>query len=137
MQIQAYSDELREQLIDLWIAAELVVPQNNPDRDIQTKLDHSPDLLLVAMNSDELIGSIMLGYEGHRGWLNYLAVDPGHRGQGVGSRLVEAAIKKLTGLGCQKVNLQVRTSNAAAIKFYENLGFTQDNVVSLGLRIGN
>ena len=137
MVIQRYSDELREQLINLWIAAELVVPQNNPERDIQAKLDHSPNLLLVALDDNKLIGSIMLGYEGHRGWLNYLAVDPGHRGEGLGSRLVEAAIEQLTGLGCQKVNLQVRTGNAAAIKFYENLGFSYDNVVSLGLRIDN
>ena len=137
MVIQTYSDELREQLVDLWIASELVVPQNNPGRNIQAKLDHSPDLLLVAMENKILVGSIMLGYEGHRGWLNYLAVDPSHRGQGLGSRLVEAAIERLRSLGCQKVNLQVRSSNSAAIKFYESLGFSHDNVVSLGLRIDN
>jgi ribosomal protein S18 acetylase RimI-like enzyme len=75
------------------------------------------------------------GYEGHRGWLNYLAVLPEHQGQGYGRKLVEKAIAELKKLGCLKVNLEVRKSNSSVIDFYMHLGFKDNDVVGLGKRL--
>jgi ribosomal protein S18 acetylase RimI-like enzyme len=92
-------------------------------------------LFFVALLNDRVIGSIMVGYEGHRGWLNYLAVLPDFQRSGYGRRLVEKAVDELRRLGCLKVNLQVRRSNISAIGFYKHLGFEEDDVVSLGKRL--
>jgi ribosomal protein S18 acetylase RimI-like enzyme len=77
----------------------------------------------------------MVGYDGHRGWLNDLAVLPTYQKQGYGRRLVERAVQELKKLGCLKVNVQIRTSNAAAVESYKHLGFQDDTVISLGMRL--
>ena len=77
----------------------------------------------------------MAGYEGHRGWLNYVAVTPEHRRGGLGRAMVEEAERLLREAGCPKINLQVRTSNQAVIKFYRRLGYVVDDVVSMGKRL--
>jgi ribosomal protein S18 acetylase RimI-like enzyme len=79
----------------------------------------------------------MAGYEGHRGWVNYLAVDPGRRRQGLGKDLMAAAERLLAERGCPKINLQVRSENADVIAFYVALGYMKDDVVSLGKRLVN
>jgi ribosomal protein S18 acetylase RimI-like enzyme len=111
------------------------VPQNDPIEDIQKKLEYQPDLFLIALLDGKLIGSVMVGYEGHRGWLNYLAVAPNHQKKGYGRKLVERAITELEKLGCLKLNVQIRESNISAVRVYERLGFRNDHVVSLGLRL--
>lgn len=103
--------------------------------DIQKKLDFQPELLFVALLNDRVIGSVMVGYEGHRGWLNYLAVLPDCQRRGYGRKLAEKATNELKKLGCLKVNLQVRRSNISAVEFYKHLGFKEDDVVSLGKRL--
>lgn len=87
------------------------------------------------MLDGEVIGSIMVGYEGHRGWINYLAILPEYRRRGYGTRLVQKAVTELEKLGCLKINLQVRRSNISVISFYRKLGFEEDDVVSLGMRL--
>jgi ribosomal protein S18 acetylase RimI-like enzyme len=82
-----------------------------------------------------VIATVMVGYEGHRGWINYLAVAPEHRRAGIGRRMMAEAEQRLRDLGCPKINLQVRTSNAEAIGFYERLGYSLDDVVSMGKRL--
>ncbi len=77
----------------------------------------------------------MIGYDGHRGWMNYLAVDPEHQGHGIGRALVEYAEAVLRAAGCPKLNLQVREGNDAALAFYGSLGFETDAAVSLGKRL--
>ena len=77
----------------------------------------------------------MAGYDGHRGWVNYLAVAPGQRGQGLGAALMQHIEQQLLALGCPKLNLQVRSSNTAVLDFYRHLGYAQDEVVSLGKRL--
>ena len=77
----------------------------------------------------------MVGYEGHRGWINYLAVDPSKRRQGIGQQMMKAAEQHLNEQGCPKINLQVRSSNLEVIAFYESLGFSRDEVISLGKRL--
>ena len=122
-------------LIELWRKCNLVVPRNDPTEDIQKKLEFQPDLFLIALLDGKLIGSVMVGYEGHRGWLNYLAVHPDYQKRGYGKKLVERAIAEVEKLGCLKLNVQIRESNISAVRFYERLGFRDDHVVSLGLRL--
>ena len=130
-----YRSEYQDAVVDLWRKCSLVVPQNDPVEDIQRKLVFQPDLFFVALLDGKVIGSIMVGYEGHRGWINYLAVLPEHQRRGYGRKLVEKAVEELKRLGCLKVNLQVRRSNVSVVEFYKYLGFKDDDVVSLGKRL--
>ena len=118
-------------LVALWAACELVRPWN----DIRRKLALRDDLLLVAPADGELVGSVMAGYEGHRGWINYLAVAPAHRRRGLGRQLMREAEERLAAVGCPKINLQVRAGNADVLAFYEAIGYRVDEVVSLGKRL--
>lgn len=125
-----------EDLVSLWTATDLVRPWNDPHKDVERALSVQPELFYVAVTDDDkLVGSIMAGYNGHRGWMNYLAVEPASAGQGLGRALVERVESTLTDLGCPKVNLQVRTSNTEVLSFYEHLGYTPDDAVSLGKRL--
>jgi ribosomal protein S18 acetylase RimI-like enzyme len=134
-EIVRYSSEYQDAVVDLWRKCNLVVPQNDPVEDIQRKLVFQPDLFFVALLDGKVIGSIMVGYEGHRGWMNYLAVLPEHQRRGYGRKLVEKAVDELKRLGCLKVNLQVRKSNVSVVEFYKHLGFKDDDVVGLGKRL--
>jgi ribosomal protein S18 acetylase RimI-like enzyme len=113
----------------------LLRPWNDPDRDIERKLAHDADDFLVLELSNSLVGSVMVGYDGHRGWVNYLAVDPRHQGEGLGAKLMIEAERRLVLRGCPKVNLQVRAANEEAVGFYQHLGYAVDEVVSLGKRL--
>jgi len=134
-QIVRYNPDYQRAVVDLWKECSLTVPQNDPVEDIEKKLAFQPELFFVALSDGKLVGSVMAGYEGHRGWLNYLAVLPSYQKRGYGRRLVERAIAELKRLGCLKLNVQIRESNASAVTFYEHLGFRNDHVVSLGLRL--
>ena len=133
--VRPYRPEDREGLVRLWSVCGLVRPWNDPDRDIDRKLARDPENLLVVEHDGEVVGSVMVGYEGHRGWVNYLAVHPDHQGRGFGRRLMERAEEILGQLGCAKVNLQVRSSNEAAIGFYRRIGYSVDDSVSMGRRL--
>jgi ribosomal protein S18 acetylase RimI-like enzyme len=135
MRIRAYrsSDELA--LIELWTACELTRPWNDPARDIARKLADSPELLLVGEEDGAIVGSVMAGYDGHRGWINYLAVHPARQGSGLGRALMDAAEERLRALGCAKINLQVRDGNEDARAFYEAIGYRLEPIVSLGKRL--
>ncbi|MFE6967600.1 GNAT family acetyltransferase [Agromyces sp. NPDC057679] len=125
-----------EAVVALWRAAGLVKPWNDPYLDISRKMTVQPELFLVAVASDAtLVGTAMVGYEGHRGWVNYLAVADPARGTGLGRRLMAEAERLLVERGCPKLNLQVRTSNTEVIAFYERLGYAVDDAVSLGKRL--
>ena len=134
-EILRYSSEYQDAVVDLWRKCNLVVPQNDPVEDIQRKLVFQPDLFFVALLDGKVVGSIMVGYEGHRGWMNYLAVLPEHQRRGYGRKLVEKAVEELKKLGCLKVNLQVRRSNVSVVELYKHLGFKDDDVVGLGKRL--
>lgn len=126
----------REDVIALWQACGLVTPPNDPQADFNHKIRFQPDLFLVGLDrGGRLQASVMAGYEGHRGWINYLAVSPAMRRRGVGSQMMLAAEKRLRSLGCPKINLQVRRHNREVLAFYRRIGFTEDNVVSLGKRL--
>jgi ribosomal protein S18 acetylase RimI-like enzyme len=121
-------------VIGLWHRSGLTRPWNDPDRDIDRKLAHDPEGLLVGSVDGTVVASAMAGYDGHRGWVNYLAVEPGHRRRGHGARMMAAAVDRLASLGCPKVNVQVRTDGAAEA-FYRSIGFEPDAVTSLGRRL--
>jgi ribosomal protein S18 acetylase RimI-like enzyme len=133
--LRQYRPGDREALVSLWSLCGLIRPWNDPYRDIDRKLTWDGPNLVVLEDADELIGSVMVGYEGHRGWINYLAVHPGHQRQGLGRLLMDEAERRLRELGCAKVNLQIRTSNEAAAEFYRRMGYAIDDVVSMGRRL--
>jgi ribosomal protein S18 acetylase RimI-like enzyme len=133
--VRKYSAEDQAAVIDLWDRCGLLRPWNNPVKDIGRKLRANSDWFLVAVVGNKIVGSIMIGYEGHRGWINYLAVDPSLRRQGVGRRLMEQAEELLRKAGCPKINLQVRPANKQAADFYASLGYLHEDVLSLGKRL--
>jgi len=135
--IRPYQPQDEAAVIELWLQVNLVVPQNNPERDIRRKLQVNPEWFLVGILGGHVVATCMAGYEGHRGWINYLAVSPHHRRQGIGRRIMEEAEKRLSADGCPKINLQVRKTNRAVIQFYERIGYTRDPVASMGKRLEN
>jgi len=133
--LRAYQPKDEEAVIQLWKECGLVVPWNDPQKDIQRKLKVQGDLFLVGCLNEKIIATVMAGYEGHRGWINYLAVLPEYRRSGVGRQMMEAAESLLLAIGCPKINLQVRRSNRGVIKFYQEVGFKEDDVLSMGKRL--
>lgn len=122
-------------VIALWGSCGLLRPQNDPHKDIARKLKVNPELFLVAERDGAIVGTVMAGYEGHRGWINYLAVKPTRQRAGVGRALMAAAERALRAAGCPKINLQVRPENKGAVAFYERLGFAVEGAISLGKRL--
>jgi ribosomal protein S18 acetylase RimI-like enzyme len=135
LHIRPYGATDLEAVVGLWERCNLLRPWNDPKRDIALKSAHSPELLLVGVHQNRLAATVMVGFEGHRGWINYLAVEPGLRRQGLGRCMMAEAERRLRALGCPKINVQVRTSNQEVIAFYEAIGFKSDDVVSLGKRL--
>lgn len=135
MNIRAFRNEDKDCVIQLWIACGLTRPWNNPEKDIERKLSMNDDLFLVAVDGKEIAGSVMGGYEGHRGWINYLAVHPHHQHKGLGRLLMSTIEQKLLALNCPKINLQVRSGNDEVIAFYQSLGFVDDKCLSFGKRL--
>jgi ribosomal protein S18 acetylase RimI-like enzyme len=133
--IRTFHPDDTNAIIALWQACELTRPWNNPELDIQRKLSVNDDLFLVAEDEGQIVGSIMGGYEGHRGWINYLAVNPALQKQGLGRDLMQAVEHRLLSKGCPKINLQVRNGNDAVIAFYEAIGYSDDQCVSFGKRL--
>jgi ribosomal protein S18 acetylase RimI-like enzyme len=133
--IRAYQPTDQTPLIALWQQCGLLVPWNDPIKDIERKLRVQPELFLVVWSEQELIGSVMAGYDGHRGWINFLAVHPSHQLKGIGRALVLRIETLLGAMGCPKLNLQIRTSNSQVMKFYQALGYGDDKVTSMGKRL--
>jgi ribosomal protein S18 acetylase RimI-like enzyme len=135
MRIRAFQPTDESAVIDLWRRCGLVAPHNNPQLDIQRKLAVTPELFLVGTLDSGIVATVMAGYEGHRGWVNYLAVAPRLQKGGYGREIMEHAEGLLRDLGCPKINLQVRSSNKQVIEFYQRLGFSFDDVLSMGKRL--
>ncbi|WP_448005085.1 GNAT family acetyltransferase [Agromyces bauzanensis] len=139
--IRSFRREDTEAVVALWRDAGLVVPWNDPYRDIERKLGVQPELFLVVEAESAggrpgvVVGTAMVGFDGHRGWVNYLAVDAAHRGEGIGARLMAEAERLLMERGCPKLNLQVRSTNEGVIEWYRSLGYELDQAVSLGKRL--
>ena len=135
MLIRSFRTSDEDAVIALWRECGLTRAWNDPRKDITRKLTVQPELFLVGELDGKVIATLMAGYEGHRGWVNYLAVAPKHRRQGFGRVLMQEAEERLLALGCPKMNIQVRNSNAEALAFYCGIGYVQDEAISLGKRL--
>ena len=105
--IRPYETADEEKVIELWHRCKLVVPQNDPHKDIALKRQVQPNLFLIGILGDEIVATAMAGYEGHRGWINYLAVSPDFRRRGFGRRMMAESEARLKALGCPKINVQI------------------------------
>lgn len=137
MEITPFEEKYKEEVIRLWKACGLVVPQNDPARDIERKRKVDPELFLLGLIEGRVIATVMGGYDGHRGWINYLAVEPTEQRKGYGQAIMRAVEKLLEQKGCPKINLQVRTTNQSVIKFYSAIGYEVGDVIGLGKRLGD
>ncbi|MFC1900219.1 GNAT family acetyltransferase [Chloroflexota bacterium] len=134
MTIREYLPGDKGVVIKLWIECGLVTAQNNPELDIERKLQVNPELFMVGIVDDKIAVTVMGGYEGHRGWANYLAVHPDYQKRNYGRQIMDVLEKKLMEMGCPKINLNVRTTNMEAMKFYYRIGYSQDEVITLSKR---
>jgi len=135
LEIRQFNPEDKKTVIDLWQQCNLVVPWNDPEKDIQRKLDAGAELFLVGEFEEKLVASVMGGYDGHRGWIYYLAVAPRFRHRGFAQAMMSEMESQLKNLGCPKINLLVRNTNTDVIEFYQSLGYAMDQSVSLGKRL--
>ncbi|HEY8025056.1 MAG TPA: GNAT family acetyltransferase [Burkholderiaceae bacterium] len=135
MKIRSFAHSDEAAVIDLWQRCGLTRPWNNPRFDIERKLTVQPELFVVGEKGGKIVACAMAGFDGHRGWLNYLAVDPACRFQGLGRQLMVHLEMQLQAIGCPKLNLQVRSGNEEALAFYRSLGYAVDDVVSFGKRL--
>ena len=137
MDIAPYQDRHRDGVIGLW--QEIFAgstPWNEPGAVIAAKLRERPELFFVASDGGRVLGTVMAGYDGHRGWIYALAVGPDHRGLGLARGLMKMAEYALAGLGCVKVNLQVQSENEGVAAFYEKIGYAVEERISMGKLLG-
>ncbi len=135
MRIRAYVEADADDVVALWSQCGLLRPWNDPRKDIARKLRVQRELFLVGELEGRLVATMMVGYEGHRGWVNYLAIEPGRQRGGLGRQMMAEGERRLRDLGCPKVQLQVRKENVQALAFYRALGYREDAVVNMGKRL--
>jgi ribosomal protein S18 acetylase RimI-like enzyme len=136
MHIRPYEDSDELAVIGLWREAlPIVAPHHDPATSIRKKLAVERDLFFVAVVEGAVVGTVMGGYDGHRGWVYSVAVQAAHRRAGVGTALLRRLEQALVARGCLKVNLQVRVSNAEVVAFYEKLGYAVEELISMGKRL--
>jgi ribosomal protein S18 acetylase RimI-like enzyme len=135
MLIRPFAESDTDSVVQLWETCGLTRPWNDPRKDIARKLEVQPELFLVLEEDARVAGTAMIGFDGHRGWVYYLAVLPDLRGRGFGRELMLRAEQLLTERGCPKLNLQVRRGNESVLDFYRAIGYLEDDVVSLGKRL--
>ena len=122
-------------VVTLWEKCKLTVPWNDPHKDILRKMKEHPELFLVGIIDSSINASVMGGYDGHRGWINYLAVNPVYQNHGFGRLMMENIESRLEKIGCPKINLHIRNGNEKVINFYRKLGYIDDQALSMGKRI--
>jgi ribosomal protein S18 acetylase RimI-like enzyme len=136
MEITPYEERDEPGVIALWGE---VFPgeaaHNEPARILRRRSAVQRELFLVARDGGSVVGTVLAGYDGHRGWIYRVAVRPSHQRRGVGTALLRRAEESLIALGCPKVNLQVRATNAAVVAFYRKLGYAVEERVSMGKRL--
>ncbi|MFZ4834835.1 GNAT family acetyltransferase [Rouxiella sp. Mn2063] len=135
MEIRIFRQEDFEEVLTLWDRCDLLRPWNDPEMDIERKMNHDPELFLVAEVSGEIAGSVMGGYDGHRGSAYYLGVHPDYRGRGIANALMNRLEKKLIARGCPKIQLMIRAENDTVLSMYEKLDYEVQDVISMGKRL--
>jgi ribosomal protein S18 acetylase RimI-like enzyme len=135
--ITAYNDtKHREPVISLWQEVfGYEASHNAPKIVIDKKIQFKDELFFVALEGDSVIGTVMAGYDGHRGWIYSIAASPGHRKEGLGSALLSFAEEKLSERGCMKINLQIMEGNEAVENFYISNGYKTEKRISMGKRL--
>ena len=133
--IFVFEDKYRPQVIDLWKQCNLIKSWNDPNKDIDRKLKVNDSLFLIVEFNKVIIGSAMIGYDGHRGSLYYLAVDPKHQRKGVGKMLMKEIEKRLIEVGCPKINIFIRNSNIEVKEFYQSINYEEQNCLVYGKRL--
>ncbi|WP_395945115.1 GNAT family acetyltransferase [Brevundimonas sp.] len=133
--IRPIRDGEDEAVVALWTACGLTRPWNDPKQDLRLAREGATSTVLVTVEDEKVVGSIMVGFDGHRGWVYYLAVDPDRRGRGLGRDLTAAAEAWLSNRGAPKIQLMVRADNTPALDFYERLGLERQTVVVFGRRL--
>jgi ribosomal protein S18 acetylase RimI-like enzyme len=135
--ITSYSDAVhRSQVVHLWETVfGYEAAHNTPSLAIDKKLEVNDDLFFVALLAGAVVGTVLAGYDGHRGWLYSVAVHPAHRKEGLGSALIRCAEQALIKRGCMKINLQIMSGNERVSAFYASLGYAVEQRTSMGKRI--
>ncbi len=135
MRIEPLPQHLHAAAIDLWREVGLTRPWNDPEADLRRALDGAASTVLAGLDDEALVATAMVGHDGHRGWVYYLAVSPGSQHRGYGSQLMEACERWLRDRGVPKINVMVRGSNEVAVGFYQRLGYGEDDVLVLSRRL--
>ncbi len=135
MEIRVFRQQDFEEVITLWERCDLLRSWNDPEMDIERKMQCGADLFLVAEVSGEVVGSIMGGYDGHWGSAYYLGVHPDFRGRGIANALLNRLEKKLIARGCPKIHIMVREENDVVTGMYERLGYESSDTVLMGKRL--
>ena len=134
--IRPFKLEDKNSVVELWKICRLTRPWNNPEKDIERKLNVQSEMFLVLEIQGSIIGSVMAAYDGHRGVINYLAVHPGYQKKGYGKILMTHVEQELLNRGCPKINLLVRSDNLNIKRFYKSLHYDeQDDVKVFGKRL--
>jgi len=132
---RSFMTEDEDSVVELWSICGLVRPWNDPRKDIERKLRVQPELFVVAHDGHRVVGTAMSGYDGHRGWIHYFAVHPEEQGRGLGRGLVQDVERRLDALGCPKIHLNVRSTNAAAADFWRAVGFETSDSLTFARRL--
>ena len=133
--IRPYSETDLNSIVSLWEICELSRPWNDPVKDIERKLTVQRELFLILEKDGEILGSVMGGYDGHRGSVNYLGIHPDHKNEGLGKLLMNRIEEELIKMGCPKINLMVRNSNLDVHEFYRVIGYEEQEVIVFGKRL--
>ena len=135
MQIRTYQNSDENAFVQLWKDCGLVVPWNNPRTDIERKLKENSEEIIIGEIENKIMASAIVGYDGHRGWVYYLAVHPKYQRRGFGEQLMQFAERHLLRLECPKINIMVRKTNSEVIDFYKSIGYKEENITTLGKRL--
>lgn len=112
-----------DEVVKLWTTSGLIIRPGDERDGIRLKLQRDPDLFLLAVDRDEIVGVVMGAWDGRRGWINHLAVKPNHRRTGVGRKLIGELEKRLKMKGARRINAQIYAQNTVSLNFFESLGY--------------
>lgn len=135
MHIRQYMSGDEGAVVALWQTCGLTRPWNNPKADIERKVRDGSELFLVGTIDESIVATAMGGYDGHRGWVYYLAVTPDLQKQGMGKQMMKALEEKLTGIGCPKIDLMVRGTNSGVVEFYKSIGYIVEDTILMSRRL--
>lgn len=133
--IRIFREEDKQTVIEMWHLCNLISEANNPELDIERKRKEDGSLFFVGEYNGSPVATCMAGYDGHRGWLYYLAVHPDYQKRHFGKMIVKHAEEALKSTGCPKIDLMIRNTNRKTIKFYEKVGYVHEPVIVMGKRL--